>query len=124
MACQPSPGLHSLLGCTDSSSWYGAWELAPGGGCSKQYCLGWLESTKNFVSQIGAALAGEHRRRRPPTGFDSTFTGRGPQGAFGSGGHQEIYCAYDNAQVQQHVFRQQSLYSTLPQRMITCGSCN
>ena len=43
--------------------------------------------------------AGEHQLRRPPMGFDSTFTGRGPQGAFGSGGHQEIYCAYDNAQV-------------------------
>lgn len=44
-------------------------------------------------------MTGQHQLRRPPTGFDSTFTGRGSASGFGSGGHQEIYCAYDNAQV-------------------------
>lgn len=47
---------------------------------------------------LGRICLGQHQLRRPPTGFDSTFTGRGAASSFGSGGHQEIYCAYDNAQ--------------------------
>ena len=62
---------------------------------------------------------GEHRLRRPPAGFDSTFTGRAPQGGFGSGGHQEIYCAYSNAQVLHHSGQQ--LHSHLTDEL-ACGS--
>ena len=44
-------------------------------------------------------FTGQHRLRRPPDGADSTFDGRGIPDVMGSGGHQEIYCVYDNVQV-------------------------
>jgi hypothetical protein len=62
--------------------------------------LGVDRPTVFLLKSVVTASTGEHRLRRPPAGFDSTFTGRAPQGGFGSGGHQEIYCAYSNAQVQ------------------------
>jgi hypothetical protein len=83
-------------------------KAAPGARC--QSSIAYPISHARAISRHGlsifrlscfCALAGEHRLRRPPTGFDSTFTGRAPQGGFGTGGHQEIYCAYSNAQVQE-----------------------